>query len=132
MPEFPTATDRWGTQRCISSILGFTGRCQQQADSWTKYQLIVGLQTWHQAMIRCCSDFKSIEDRSMKTSRTVVAAVLVGSTLTGINWYAMADEPAGNGAVTITKVSIAQDQTVHAEEQTIVTGSVDSQESSGK
>ena len=68
----------------------------------------------------------------MKTSRTVVAAVLVGSTLTGINWYAMADEPAGNGAVTITKVSIAQDQTGNAEEQAIEIGTVDSQEPSGK
>lgn len=68
----------------------------------------------------------------MKTSRTIVAAVLVGSTLTGINWYAMADEPVGNGAVTITKVPIAQDQTVSAEKATIATETLNSRESRDK
>ena len=68
----------------------------------------------------------------MKTSRTIVAAVLVGSTLTGINWYAMADEPVGNGAVSITKVPIAHDQTVSAEEATIATGTLNSRESKDK
>ena len=68
----------------------------------------------------------------MKTSRTIVAAVLVGSTLTGINWYAMADEPVGNGAVTITKVPIAQDRSVSVKEATIATRGLNSKESRDK
>lgn len=68
----------------------------------------------------------------MKTSRTIVAAVLVGSTLTGINWYAMADEPVGNGAVSITKVPIAQNRTVRANESTIATETLHSRESRDK
>lgn len=60
----------------------------------------------------------------MKKSETVVAAVFAGTALATTSWYALADQPVGNGAVTISRVSGTQNHLKQSEANAESTGPI--------